>query len=159
MVLRRLAVSNFLHRKVRVILTVAAIALSVSLVVSVTSGYASVEAAARKFLAQFLGSWDALISRPTDPRPGVDSALVQQLREDPNVRRAVGRLEADLVLLNKNGDPVEPAAHATVFGINRALDDSAERLKITEGRWFTADEPNAVVIDQGMREKTGAGVG
>src|SRR5580765_3267706 len=103
MVLRRLAVSNFAHRKMRVLLTVAAIALSVSLVVAVTSGYASIEAAARKFLSQFLGSWDAQISRPTDPRPGVDSALVQQLRADPSVRRAVGRLEADLVLLDKHG--------------------------------------------------------
>jgi putative ABC transport system permease protein len=159
MVLRRLAVSNFAHRKVRVALTVAAIALSVSLVVAVTSGYASVEAAARKFLAQFLGSWDAQIGRPTDPRPGVDAVLVQQLRDDPNVRRAVGRLEADIVLLNKDGAPVEPAAHATVFGINRQQDDSAERLKLIEGRWFTLDEPNGVVIDQGTREKTGAGVG
>ena len=45
MVLARLALSNLLTRKVRTALTVAAIALSVSLVVSVTSGYASLEAA------------------------------------------------------------------------------------------------------------------
>src|SRR6185503_5736714 len=133
--------------------------LSVSLVVAVTSGYASVEAAARKFLSQFLGSWDAQISRPTDPRPGVDAALVQQLRDDPNVRRAVGRLETDIVLLRQDGVPVEPTTHATVFGINRDEDDSAERLKFVEGRWFNADEPNVVVIDQGTRDKTGAKIG
>ena len=61
MLLRKLAISNFAVRKARVVLTIAAIAMSVSLVVAVTSGYASVEAAARKFLAQFLGSWDAEI--------------------------------------------------------------------------------------------------
>jgi putative ABC transport system permease protein len=159
MVVRRLALSNFTHRKARIALTVAAIALSVSLVVAVTSGYASIESAARKFLAQFLGSWDAQISRPTDPRPGVDLALVEQLRADPNVRRAVGRLEADLVLLDKHGAPLDPPAHATVFGINRQQDDSAERLKLTAGRWFAFDEPNGVVIDQGTQEKTGAGIG
>ena len=44
MVLPKLVLSNLLNRKTRVALTVAAIAMSVSLVVSVTSGYTSIEA-------------------------------------------------------------------------------------------------------------------
>ena len=60
MVLRRLAISNLLTHRVRTALTVAAIALSVSLVVAVTSGYASAEGAAHHYLNKYLGSADAL---------------------------------------------------------------------------------------------------
>src|SRR5688572_32097451 len=107
MLLRKLAISNFAVRRARVILTISSIALAVSLVVAVTSGYASVEAAARKFLAQFLGTWDAQITRPTDPKPGVGVALIDQLHTDPAVRRVVGRLETDVVLLDTAGKPLD----------------------------------------------------
>ena len=62
MVLRKLALSNLLAHRMRTGLTAAAIALSVSLVVSVTGGYASLEGAAYKFFSQYLGSIDATIT-------------------------------------------------------------------------------------------------
>src|SRR3954470_21391702 len=80
MVLLKLALSNFVNRKSRVALTVAAIALSVSLVVSVTSGYASVEAAVYKYLSQYMGSTDAEITRQNG---STSDALLAQLRADP----------------------------------------------------------------------------
>ncbi|MBC8105794.1 MAG: ABC transporter permease [Anaerolineae bacterium] len=159
MLLRKLAISNFAVRKARVVLTIAAIAMSVSLVVAVTTGYASVEAAARKFLGQYLGAWDAQITRPTDPKPGVDVAWIDQLRADPAVRRAVGRLESDIAMLNKDGKPAEGGRHASVFGIDRSSDDSTDRLKLNAGRWFTADELNGVVIDEGTQRNTQVKVG
>src|SRR5437016_2085037 len=125
MLLRKLAISNFAVRKARVVLTIAAIAMAVSLVVAVTSGYASVEAAARKFLGQYLGSWDAIITRPSDPKPGVDVAWIDQLRADPSVLRAIGRLESDVLLLNEEGKPAD-GRHANVFGIDRTNDDSTD---------------------------------
>src|ERR1051325_5376052 len=118
MLLRKLAISNFLVHKPRVALTVAAIALAVSLVVAVTSGYASLDAAARKFMGQFLGSWDAQITRATDPSLGIDADLVREVQEDPAVRRAVGRLEVEIFLLKKDGTNAE-GRHASVFGIDR----------------------------------------
>lgn len=154
----RLAISNFLAHKARVILTAIAIALSVSLVVAVTSGYASIEASARKFFAQFLGSWDAQITRPTDRQPGLAADLVSQIQSDASVRRAVGRLEADVFLLKKDGTPAE-GRHATVYGLDRANDDTADRLKLKEGRWFNADETDAVVIDEGTRTLTQCTIG
>src|SRR5262245_17867666 len=135
MLLRKLAISNFLVHRARVALTVTAIAMAVSLVVAVTSGYASLDAAARKFMGQFLGTWDAQIARPADPRPGVDAALVEQVRADPAVRRAIGRLETEIFLLKKDGTPAE-GRHATVFGIRREQEDSLERMKLIAGRWF-----------------------
>ena len=70
MAVRKLVISNLLSRKVRAGLTVAAVALAVSLVVSVTSGYASVEAAIYKYLNQYLGTVDVEIFRSNDPSVG-----------------------------------------------------------------------------------------
>ena len=76
MILRKLAFSNFSVHRVRAALTIAAVALSVSLVVSVTSGYSSAEAAAYDFLAQFIGTTDATITRRGDSG-GIDESLIE----------------------------------------------------------------------------------
>src|SRR3954468_6317919 len=82
MVLLKLALSNLTVHKVRVALTVAAIALSVSLVVSVTTGYASVEAAVFKYLAQYMGTTDVEITKQNNPSGGTSAALLDELRKD-----------------------------------------------------------------------------
>jgi ABC-type antimicrobial peptide transport system permease subunit len=61
--LLRLALSNFRVHKMRFALTAAAVTLSVSLVVAVTSGYATAEGAAKYFLNKYLGSTVAEIMR------------------------------------------------------------------------------------------------
>src|SRR3954468_18150199 len=91
MVLLKLALSNFVTRKARVALTVAAIALSVSLVVSVTSGYASVEAAVFKYLSQYMGSTDVEITKQNNPSGGVPDSILAALRNDPDVAKVDGR--------------------------------------------------------------------
>src|SRR5918992_234567 len=96
MVLLKLALSNFFARKVRVALTVAAIALSVSLVVSVTSGYASVEAAVYKYLAQYMGSTDVEIIQPSGTTP---QSILDELRRDPDVLKVDGRFELGAVVM------------------------------------------------------------
>src|SRR3954468_21185024 len=90
MVLLKLALSNFTTRKVRIALTVAAIALSVSLVVSVTSGYASVEAAVFKYLSQYMGSTDVEITRQNGDAP---TSVMDAIRKDPQVLKVDGRYE------------------------------------------------------------------
>jgi putative ABC transport system permease protein len=147
MVLRRLAISNFTARKSRVALTVAAIALSVSLVVSVTSGYASVEAAAFKFLSTYLGAHDAQITRSYDPRKGIDESVVDQLRADPDVKSAIARLELETGLIDIQGRPV-PGRPASVIGIRRPDDKRVESMEMEEGAWFDNSDENVAVIDQ-----------
>src|SRR5688572_26021191 len=100
MVLLKLALSNFTTRKVRVALTVAAIALSVSLVVSVTSGYASVEAAVHRYLAQYMGTTDVVITKSGGGRGGgtTSDAILAELRNDPDVAKVDGRYELHLVI-------------------------------------------------------------
>src|SRR5688572_10145192 len=116
MVLLKLALSNFLNRKARVALTVAAIALSVSLVVSVTSGYASVEAAVYKYLSQYMGSTDVEITRQNNPSGGTPDAILGQLRADPDVARVDGRYEIGALAASA---AVPKPARASVIGLRR----------------------------------------
>lgn len=160
MIIPRLAFSNMFGRKARMALTVAAIALSVSLVVAVTSGYASVEAAAYKFLTQYLGSTDLTITRSNDPRGGISESLVPALRQDPRVKRAVGRVETDLSLVmpNKKGE-IEPGRIIEATGIRRPDDTQVERMAMPEGKWFDADTGDVAVVDQAVSQFTSQNVG
>ena len=96
MVLPKLALSNFLNRKSRVVLTVLAIAMSVSLVVSVTSGYTSIEAAAYKFFTHYVGSIDATVTNK-NYASGVPETLIDQFKADPRVRNAFGRYDTETI--------------------------------------------------------------
>ena len=143
MVLRKLAFSNLIAHRTRTLLTIAAIALSVSLVVAVTSGYASLEAAAYKFFTQYLGNTDATIT-PTNYGSGVPESLVDQIRSDPRVKQAVGRFEAEIGLLS------EPSRVAEVIGLRRPQDTQVENLSMEGGHWFDTSDGNVAVVDQAV---------
>src|SRR5947199_8552873 len=121
MVLTRLALSNFSTRRVRVVLTIAAIALSVSLVVSVTSGYASVEAAAFKFLSIYMGTHDAQLTRTGDLRGGIPEKICDELIADPDVKGVLRRLEMECGVLDLTGQPIARRP-ANTLGTNRPED-------------------------------------
>lgn len=160
MIIPKLAFSNMLARRSRVALTVAAIALSVSLVVAVTSGYASIEAAAYKFLTQYLGSTDVTVTRQNDPRGGVSEAIVPALRSDPRVKRAVGRVETDLSLTMPNHKgQVEPGRIVSTIGISRPDDTQVERMTMPEGQWFDSNTGDVAVIDQAAAQITHQSIG
>src|SRR5438046_1555022 len=125
MVLTRLAISNFFTHRIRVALTVAAIALSVSLVVAVTSGYASFEGAVDFYVAKYIGSTDAAITRQ-DHAPMAES-IADEIAKDPNVGKVTVRLEDESGLLDSNGKPIEGGA-AWLFGIRRPGDRKPEQL-------------------------------
>src|SRR5438105_3564874 len=93
MALRRLILSNVTHRKARTILTVAAITLSVSLVVAVTSGYASAQAALIQLLTQYMGSNNVQISPKGSTDQAISGELVKAVSDDRDVEQVVGRLE------------------------------------------------------------------
>src|SRR6185437_17003996 len=114
--LLKLAISNFCNHKTRFALTAAAVALSVSLVVAVTSGYASAEGAARYFLNKYLGSTDAYIDR--HGRTPLEESVLEEIRKDPDVARVWGRLEDQSVLLDGAGQPVA-GVPAQIIGITR----------------------------------------
>jgi putative ABC transport system permease protein len=143
----KLALSNLLVRKARAALTVAAIALAVSLVIAVTSGYATVEATAMRILGQFFGNTDAKVVRREDAYTGVPQSLVADLRRDPAVLTAVGRVEMYSTMLDHTGTPVEMRS-AFITGIDRPTDTRVESMEIVEGDWFDTPDGDVAVIDQ-----------
>ena len=149
MVLRKLAVSHLLHHRVRTALTVAAIALAVSLVVSVTSGYASAEAAIYKYLAQYMGSVDVEVYRTNDVGAGVTESLVEQIRQDPDVEKADARYESAAVLTDVNG---EGGPRVGVIGVRRPQDTRSDYLRLEAGRWFDTSTGDVAVIDQAVAD-------
>ena len=157
MVLLKLALSNFFARKVRVALTVAAIALSVSLVVSVTSGYASVEAAVYKYLAEYMGSTDVEITKANSPGGGTPDSILGVLLQDPDVEKVDGRYELANALADSKGRP--KPKRAAVIGLRRPEDTGSDFLKITKGAWFDTSRGNVAVIDQAIAESLKLDIG
>ena len=157
MVIRKLILSNLANRKMRAALTIAAIALSVSLVVSVTTGYASVEAAVYKYLNQYMGTVDAEIVRANDPSLGTSDELIRQIRSDLEVLRVDGRYETGGTLAQADGTPAEK--RVAIIGIRRPQDTRSDYLKMNAGAWFNRSDSNEAVIDQAVAETLKVGVG
>ena len=157
MFIRKLAVSNFAVRKMRAALTVSAIALSVSLVVAVTSGYASLEEAAFRFLNQYMGGTDATILRQNDPVGGVPESLVAELRDDPAVGSANGRLEGTYTFRDWR-DPLQPK-RVRVIGLAKPEDRGTDNQPMEKGEWFDSSTGNKAVVDQSVAEILKKGIG
>lgn len=156
--LSHLVLSNLATRKVRTALTIAAIALSVSLVVAVTSGYKSAEGAIYKYLITYMGATDVQITHKNDFRQGVTETLIDELRRDPEVKTAFGRLETDTGMLDAQGKPIFGRA-AQLIGVDRPTDVDITRSATDEGKWFDTNTGNDVVIDQQAAEALKVKVG
>jgi putative ABC transport system permease protein len=157
----KLAASNLTVHRARTGLTVAAIALSVSLVVAVTSGYATVESMAFRFVNRFMGTADAMLTKKAtgnDPHPSFPESIVDDLRRDPDVKRVTGRLEAEAVVADAKGQ-TPPGHLPQVTGLQRPEDTRVEQLDVRQGRWFDASDGDVAVIDQVAAETLHAGVG
>jgi len=158
MPLTKLVTSNLATRKARTALTVAAIAFSVSLVVAVTSGYQSAEGAIYKYLIAYMGATDVQITHRNDFRQGVSESLVDELRKDPAVKIAFGRLETDTGLIDAQGKPIAGRA-AQLIGVDRPTDVDITRAATDAGKWFDTDTGDVAVIDQQCAEVLKVGLG
>ncbi|MCS7034761.1 MAG: FtsX-like permease family protein [Phycisphaerae bacterium] len=147
MITFRLASTHLRARPVRTALTVAAIALAVSLVVSVTSGYSSLEAAAYRMLSTYFANVDARLTHASEAHAGVDERWIQQIAADPDVASAVGRIELSSSLVDQAGRTVMSRS-AMLVGVTRPQDKRVELMELTDGAWFDSSEGNVAVIDQ-----------
>lgn len=154
----QLVVSGFRVHKVRLALTILAVALSASLVVAVTGGYASAYAAALRMLVMYMGTSDAQITRKNEPRGGIDQALAAEIARDPAVKRVDVRLEVDMPLLTSDGRLLHGRA-AQLIGVDRPHDISVESLRLVQGRWFESSAGDQAVIDQVASQRLGVGLG
>jgi putative ABC transport system permease protein len=176
MILWRLAISTFTVRKARTALTVAAVALSVSLVVTVTSGYRSMEQSALRYLNQYMGAADALVV-PRDSMNGqIPERIVPQLEADPSVKIAIERLETyremerapDQIKPTKSADRADRVAagfvppdkvYVYLIGVRRPEDTKTTTLEPAEGKWFDTSTGDVAVVDQVAAEKLGVKLG
>lgn len=154
MVIPKLAISEFIHHKTRVVLTVLAIALSVSLVVAVTSGYSSIEASVFRYFTKYMGSTDVDITRTGEHKGGISEKIVEELKRDPNVYTVNGRLETTVKPVNLKGEAVGEAEllNASIVGVKLPDDLEVALLRMetgTTGGWFGADDTDVAVVDQG----------
>src|SRR5687768_15159051 len=144
MAVSRLVTSALAFRKVRAGLTIAAIALAVSLVVAITSGYTSAQAALHKLVYHWLGAADVQVSPRADPHQVVPSTVVDELRTDFAVENVVGRLETEVTLADPKGEPIQGPP---VTAIGAHLPDDAQ-IAVTElrgGEWFSGDTGDVAV--------------
>ena len=148
MVLRKLVLSNFAVHRARAALTISAIALSVSLVVAVTTGYASSIAAAQKFLGFYMGTADLSITRSKgDPHGTFPQSIANDLRRDPLVKQALIRYGSGSLLLNAKGEKI-PGRPVDLIGLRRPDDTAVEALQMEAGQWFGVSKGEFAVIDQ-----------
>src|SRR5438045_4054138 len=150
MFIRKLVFSNFAVHRVRMALTVAAVALSVSLVVAVTSGYSSLEEAAIQYLTKYMNSTDAVVARLNDP-VGVPQSLLPLLRADKEVKRADGRVESYFTIPDLTDDSGGTKRVRTI-GIERPYDTRTENDPMEAGNWFESSDSNEAVVDQSVAE-------
>lgn len=153
MFLAKLTISNLSARKTRAALTILAVALSVSLVVAVTGGYASARSAFRVYLDRYLGPVDILISKQNDPRGTIPEAIGDALRDDPRVRGLSARLELQNGLVKDVDGKEEAARVASVVGITWPSDLLASNLQLIDGKWFEGTDGDFVVVDQSTADQ------
>jgi putative ABC transport system permease protein len=154
----KLALKNYAARRARMAITIAAVALSVALVVSVTSGYESLKATVWKFVGQIIGSFDARVTFVDDRSSGIGRELVDALRADPDVRNVIGRIESSLRVDPADGRPVA-GFPPTVTAIDPAVDDTVQRMPAAEGRWFASADAKEIVLDQVLTRRLGVKLG
>lgn len=154
MVIGKLTRANFSNRRTRTVLTVLAIALSVSLVVAVTSGYASAEKTIMKYFNEIVGAIDLKMTKGTEHDAGrINQRVLADLRRDPQVRSVSGRLETKSKILDAENKPYpdREMVLTSVIGVKLPEDVEIGGLQMepnTNGRWFTGGEEDVAVIDQ-----------
>src|SRR5258706_15609396 len=99
----------------------------------------------------YVGATDFQITNKNDFRQGVKEALIEPLRQAPDVKVAYGRLETDTGLLDAEGKPISGRA-AQLIGVDRPTDVDITRSATDEGTWFDTATGDVVVIDQQAAE-------
>lgn len=157
MIMLRLVFAQLNVRRVRTCLTAAAVALSVSLVVAVTSGYASAESSIVRFFTRYMGGNDIQITRKGVVTAGIDQSVLAAVERDEDVSQVIGRLENQMRLVNKAGVPMW---FVQVIGV-MPEDSEATSLHAEKGQWFDQSQAagGVAVLDQVAAEHSEAEIG
>ena len=159
MIVLRLVVANLRSHRVRCTLTALAVALAVSLVVAVTSGYLSATSASQQYFGAYLANSDIHITRRDARNASFAQAVVRQLAQDPDVKTVSSRLQANLPLIDMHLATAPEVGVALVIGIRRDLDQAVNSISLESGSWFDASGGDVAVLDQVAAERMNVKVG
>ncbi len=158
MVITKLLVSELLHRKMRSLLTVSAVAAAVSLVVAMTTGFASLRATVHQVLGQLYGEIDVVIEPVEGHGPGFDQTLLHVLERDPRVASFRPQLIAQSFLLRSDGR-VRTGRPARLVGVHPAGYASLRQHPLRGGRWLDQESGAVAVVDDAVVRRLGTDVG
>ena len=155
-----LILNHLRQRKIRSALTVAAIAISVSLVVSVAGAFLSIEVSATRMFGAFYGTVDVYIKPKTlAANDLIGPELVERLRADTD---RVERVDPMLSYKVKPLDANQNVLGGKVLQVIGSIQDKSTTIikhKLAEGRWYQPDETNVAVLNERaaeiMRRKVG----
>lgn len=144
------------RHKIRSILTISAVAISVSLVVAMTSGFTSLKSTAGKLLGGWYESVDVAI-RPEDDRGLlIDQRTLDALGRDRRVQALRAKLIARALLAPRTDGPGRQA----VKMIGMIRDDADPVLsQLTEGKWFESKADSVAVLESGLAQRLKLSVG
>ena len=137
MVLPKLVLSNFAVHRARAALTIAAIALSVSLVVAVTTGYASMIGAAEQFLGVYMGTSDLSVTHSKgDPHGTFSQSFADMLRADSQATKVLSRYGTGTTVFDETGKSTSGFRSVDLIGIVRPEDTAVDSMPLEAGAWF-----------------------
>ena len=146
------------HHRTRAALTIAAIMVAVSLVVALTTSFASLRGAAYDVLGTMYGSTDLQISPDQQRGTMIDEATVAALRKDDRVRHVDARRVATSSLLDADDKPVHWRP-SSIIGIEAENISQASVDALIGGQWFDQSGGEVAVIEEKIAEKLKIGVG
>jgi putative ABC transport system permease protein len=159
----RVALRGITTRRLRTVLTALAIVLGVAMVSGSYTLTDTMRGAADSLSSSAYDGTAAVVSAKTafkldedfPVRPSIPEGTLEQVRDVPGVKHAVGSVSDEARIVGKDGDVVGTGPY---FGVG--LDPNAGKLspfKLKEGRFATG--PGQAVIDAGTADREGYSVG
>jgi len=159
----RVGLRGITTRRLRTVLTALAIVLGVAMVSGSYTLTDTMRGAADSLSSSAYDGTAAVVSEKTAfdagddylVRPSIPERTLEQVRDVPGVKQAVGSISDEARIVGKDGDVVGSGPY---FGVG--LDPQAGKLspfKLKEGRFATG--PGQVVIDAGTADREGYSLG
>ncbi len=151
----KLSIKDLASRRTRAVLTVAAVALAVSLVVAMTGGLAALKQASYRLMTRYFGATDVVVSG--EASGSFPEAIAERLRDEPGVRHAFERRSFYATPVGPDGAPRDQRT-VRVVGVSGGELRLGRVGPVEQGKWF-AGEAAAAVVEQRVAERYALAVG
>ncbi len=153
----RLALAHLRRHPTRALLTIAAIAISVSLIVAMAGGLRVLRDATYRGLDTAFGAIDVAVT-PVGRNGSIGPETVQLLSADPRVHTTRLRLEVRAIPVGSDDKPLFEWP-LPVVGVRRADRNADTDPPLKSGRWFEDAAEAEVVLSDEVAQKMNVGIG